>query len=136
LNGLIGWLLAVSVAVFLGGMIVMPLLVARMRPDYFVRRRPTADSWSGRHQGVRWIVFGLKNLLGVILLITGVAMFFLPGPGVITILVGLTLVNFPGKRRLELRIVRQRPVLRAINWMREKSGQPPLELPADDAETD
>ena len=60
----------------------------------------------------------------------GLAMLVLPGQGVITILVGITLLNFPGKRRLELRIVRQRPVLLAINWIRARANRPPLVLPS------
>ena len=62
-------------------------------------------------------------------MLAGIAMLALPGQGILTILVGITLLNFPGKRRLELRIVRQRRVLRAINWMRAKAKRPPLVLP-------
>ena len=47
----------------------------------------------------------------------------------LTILIGLMLMNFPGKRRLELRIIRIPAVHRGIAWMRKRYGQPPLELP-------
>ena len=56
-------------------------------------------------------------------------MLVLPGQGVITILIGLTLLDLPGKRHLELYLVRKRPVLGAINWMRRKAKCPRLRLP-------
>jgi hypothetical protein len=57
-------------------------------------------------------------------------MLLLPGQGILTILIGLMLLDFPGKRRLERRLVQQPSVWRAINWMRAKAHQPALELPA------
>jgi hypothetical protein len=100
-----------------------------MRPDYFVRRKPTAEAWTGRHPVIRIGFLVIKNLLGVILLLAGIAMLVLPGQGIITIIVGISLLNFPGKRKLELRIFRQRRVLRAVNWIREKANRPPLIMP-------
>jgi hypothetical protein len=128
-----GWLFAASAVLFVGGLVAMPLLVARMRPDYFVRRRPGAESWGGRHPAVRFTLHAVKNLTGLVLLAAGIAMLVLPGQGIITIVAGLSLLDLPGKRRLELWIVRQRPVLHAINWIREKAHRPPLELPDDPA---
>ena len=56
-------------------------------------------------------------------------MLFIPGQGLITMLVGVMLMNFPKKRTLALRIIRQREVSRAVTWMRKRSGRPPLLLP-------
>jgi len=56
-------------------------------------------------------------------------MLLLPGQGFITILIGIMLLNFPGKLSLELRIVQQPPVFRAINWMRARANQPSLQIP-------
>jgi len=127
---LMGWLVALSVLMFVSGLVVMPLLVARMRSDYFLRRKPGPDSWSGRHPAIRIGVRAIKNAVGLALLLAGLAMLVLPGQGIITILVGISLLSFPGKRRLELRIVRQGPVLHAINWIRSRAGRPPLQLPS------
>ena len=52
-----------------------------------------------------------------------------PGQGVLTILVGLLFLDFPGKFALERRLVQMKPVLAAIVWVRTKAGRPPLELP-------
>ena len=126
---LAGWIFAGSVLMFLGSLVLIPVLVIRMRSDYFVSRKPPAESRMGQHPVARVALLVAKNLLGLILLLAGIAMVPLPGQGFLTILVGITLLNFPGKRRLELRIVRQRRVLRAINWMRSRAKRPPLVLP-------
>ncbi len=122
-------LLATVVAIVYAGL--MFVVIARMSPDYFVAREPSAASWRTRHPATRWAVRILKNLLGVLFVLAGLAMLILPGQGALTILVGVCLLDFPGKRRLELRIVSRRPVLRAINWIRRQARRPPLVLPPD-----
>ena len=67
-----------------------------------------------------------KNALGVVFVLAGVAMILLPGQGVLTILLGIMLTEFPGKYRFERWLVRRRAVLGAINWLRERAGRPPL----------
>jgi hypothetical protein len=123
------WLFVLSATMFVGGLVLMPILIARMRPDHFLDPKPPAESFRGRHPVFRFCVLGVKNVLGVVLLLAGIAMLVLPGQGIITILVAISLLNFPGKRRLELRILRQGPVLQAVNWIRAKTKRPPLVLP-------
>jgi hypothetical protein len=48
---------------------------------------------------------------------------------VITVLIGLTLINFPGKRDLEIKIIQQESVHKVVNWIRAKAGKPPVEVP-------
>jgi len=127
-----GWIFALSTALFVGSLLGMPILIARMRPDYFIARRPAPESWRRRHAATRIALIAIKNVLGLILFVSGIAMLVLPGQGIITIFVGLYLLNFPGKRRLELAIVRRRPVRRAIDWIRRRARRPPLILPERD----
>lgn len=127
-----GWMFALSLALFVGSLLGMPILIARMSPDYFVSRRPPPESWRRRHAATRFILLAIKNVLGLLLFAAGIAMLVLPGQGIITIFVGLSLLNFPGKRRLELAIVRRRPVRRAIEWIRQRAKRPPLILPERD----
>ena len=61
--------------------------------------------------------------------VCGALMLVLPGQGLLTLLAGLMLVEFPAKRRLELWILRRAPVLRVVQWMRSRAGKPPLDLP-------
>jgi hypothetical protein len=70
-----------------------------------------------------------KNILGGMLVMAGIAMFVLPGQGLLTLVAGLMLVDFPGKFRLERRLATQRHVWRSINWLRKRYGCEPLEKP-------
>lgn len=118
-----------SVFLFIGSLIVMPVLVAKMRTDYFMTPDPNEGTWLGRHPAARATAYVVKNLVGVVLLITGLAMLVLPGQGIITLLVALSLLDFPGKRRIEIRLVKQPHVGAAINWIRKRAGRPPLQIP-------
>lgn len=123
------WLIAISAAMFVGGLILMPIMLIRVREDYFLRRGPSEDSWRGRHPVVRWTMLVAKNLLGIVLIIAGAAMLIGPGQGFLTLLIGIGLTNLPGKRRLELALI-SRPVVRqSVNWIRSQAGRPPLRLP-------
>jgi hypothetical protein len=128
-TAVVGWLFGLSLVAFVATLVAIPVLVIRMSPDYFLRRAPAADSWRGQHPLARSVGRVLKNLTGVVLVAAGIAMLVLPGQGIITIFVGLTFLDFPRKRPLELLIVRQRPILWAINRMRAKADRPPLQLP-------
>ncbi|MEN6404873.1 MAG: PGPGW domain-containing protein [Thermoguttaceae bacterium] len=123
---LLGWLGAVSVLMFVGSLILVPWLVIRIPPDYFVHRRRWLDRHSGRHPLVRVLLLAAKNLLGVILVLAGVAMLVLPGQGILTILIGLMCIDFPGKFALEKRLANQPPILAAMNWIRTKAGRETL----------
>lgn len=120
---------AVSVLFVLVYAIVMFLAVSRVSPDYFISEAPSAMSWRGRHPLVRLLGHVVKNAIGVVLLIIGLAMLVLPGQGMLTIVVALMFLDFPGKRRLTLRILRQRHVKSGIDWIRAQAKQPPLILP-------
>ena len=126
------WVVLASAGMFLASLVLVPILIARMSHDYFVKRQPsTEDSWRARHPAIRLAARLTKNVLGVICLLLGLAMSApgIPGQGILTILVGLTLVDFPGKRRIELWIVRRRTVRATLDWIRRRAGRPPLTLP-------
>ncbi len=95
------WLTAISVVTFVGSLILVPLLVVRIPADYFARKEGHGKSWANYHPLVRAILLAGKNLLGYILIAAGLAMLVLPGQGTLTILIGILLVDFPGKYRLE-----------------------------------
>ncbi|MDA8142271.1 MAG: hypothetical protein M0036_26795 [Desulfobacteraceae bacterium] len=78
---------------------------------------------------LRYPYWLLKNLLGGIFLIAGFIMLFTPGQGILTIVLGLALVNFPGKRRVIRRTLGHHTVLAAINRLRLKAHKEPLQPP-------
>jgi len=53
-------------------------------------------------------------------------MLVLPGQGLLTIVTGLLLINYPGKYKLEQKLVAIPSVFRALNWIRVKANKPPL----------
>lgn len=124
------WSLGVSsVVMFFGTLLVIPILVARIPADYFTRKQRPEDSFLARYPMLRLFGLIIKNIFGFIFLLAGILMLVLPGQGILTMLIGISLMNFPGKRQLELKIIRQPTVYRAINWMRAKAHKPPLQLP-------
>ncbi|MHA7834479.1 MAG: PGPGW domain-containing protein [Algiphilus sp.] len=125
---LLWWLAAASVLMFVGSLIVVPWVVVRIPRDYFAhseRPDPPRQQWPIL---LRLTYALLKNAMGAVLVAAGIAMLVLPGQGLITLFIGLMLLDFPGKFRLERRIVGYPSVLRAMNWLRARRGVPPLRL--------
>ena len=120
------WLTIASALTFIATLLVLPLLLIRIPADYFTRQH---SSPSDRHPVVYWSMVISKNVLGIMLLLAGIAMLFLPGQGIITILLAVTLLNFPGKRKLEQRLICLPGVLATINKIRQRAKQPPLLAP-------
>lgn len=127
---LLWWLGAGSLLTFVGSLIAIPWAITRIPADYFVRpdHRPMLP-YFGQHPIARGLGLILKNLFGLLFVLAGIAMLVLPGQGILTLLIGLSLMNFPGKRALELTLIRQPTVARGINWIRERAGRAPLQVP-------
>jgi len=123
-------LFVLSIVGFIGSLIVIPFILVRLPPQYFDVRYPRTRM-KEHHPVLRWVGLILKNVVGVVFFLAGVAMLFLPGQGLLTMLIGLSLVDFPGKRRLESKLIGQATVLRTINALRHKFGQPPLTVAGD-----
>ncbi|HMO03386.1 MAG TPA: PGPGW domain-containing protein [Kiritimatiellia bacterium] len=124
--GWIGWLTVISMVLFVATLVALPPVIARIPADYFVRRRRARLLRQGPKRWLGYLVLVGKNLAGGLLVLAGLAMLVLPGQGVVTILAGLLLLDFPGKFRLERRLVRQPAVMKALNWIRRQRGQLPL----------
>jgi hypothetical protein len=123
------WLGIFSAVTFVGSLAVIPVLCVRMGEDYFMPHRDKDETLAGRHPVIRWTGLILKNLIGVLLVLAGIAMLFLPGQGVLTIIIGVMMLNFPGKRSFELWMIRLPGVLKAINAMRARAKHAPMQLP-------
>jgi len=126
------WMGTVSLVTFLASLILIPVLVVHIPPNYFLRKKRTLANLQGRYSVIRLTGIVVKNIFGIVFVLAGLAMLILPGQGIITILIGVMMLNFPGKLALEKRIVQQSNVLRAINWMRAKARKPALQVPSTD----
>jgi hypothetical protein len=122
--------LAVFVVTSVGGAIVVGWLLVRLPADYFCGRR-SDRSTAARHPVLRWISLIVKNCVGLAVVILGIVLSVpgVPGPGLLTILIGIALLDFPGKRRLEVWLLNRPKVLGPINRLRQRYGKPPLVLP-------
>lgn len=125
---LLWWAAALSGLVFVGSLVVVPWLVVRIPDDYFASPRRPGSGFAVEHPVLRWIGIVLKNLLGALLLLAGLAMLVLPGQGLLTIAIGVVLLDFPGKHSLERRIIRTKPVRKSADWLRRKASAKPLKL--------
>lgn len=124
------WMVVISIAMFVLSLLVTPYIIIRMGEDYFLdERQAPEESFKDQHPALRLTALVTKNLVGVILILAGIAMLALPGQGLLTIFMGLMLMNFPGKRSLELKIIRLPRILKSVNWIRAKADHPPLNLP-------
>ena len=116
-----------SLVLFFLTLVAIPLIIVSIPADYFIRDPGSLSD--RRHPVLRAAVFVVKNSLGAVFLLAGFVMLFIPGQGLLTIMIGLMLMNFPGKRRLELKLIRKPRIREAVNWIRVKAKRSSLELP-------
>lgn len=114
-------------ATFLVSLLVIGALLVRLPATFFLDSHPR-QLWPNRHPVLRWSAKIVKNLLGIALIVLGAVLSLpgVPGQGLLTILVGLILLDFPGKRRLERAILRRPAVLRRVNRLRARFARPAL----------
>ena len=128
---IVWWLVASSALTFLASLILVPMLVVRIPADYFTHRKRHHKRPEKYPPVIRIIVLIIKNVLGLILFCAGILMLVLPGQGLFTMFIGIMMMNFPGKYRLERWIVERGPVLKSINWLRDRAGHAPLKVSTD-----
>lgn len=119
-NPSVEWGLAIfSVLAICASVVLVPRFLASLPPDYL--------RGEGHSPPASPLLRIARNLLGVVLVLLGVAMLLLPGQGVLTLLVGLLLVDFPGKHQLVTRLLSRPKVLSIVNKLRAHKHAAPLE---------
>jgi hypothetical protein len=123
------WGLAISVVLAVGSLLGGVAVVVSWHPDHF-KDSHLRRLLPGEHPVVRGAAIGAKNVAGVVLLLLGMVMALpgIPGQGILTMIIGLTLIDFPGKRRLERRLIGRPAVLRRLNNLRARFHRARLEL--------
>lgn len=122
-SAILQYLAILSLVTFLLSLVLIPIIVGRIRKNFFlildrkisIKRKPTIK---------QYLLVISRNLAGWFLVIAGFAMLFLPGQGLITLLMGLTVITFPGKHRLFRYLVRKEKLQKALNWIRIKRKAP------------
>ncbi len=125
------WISVLSLFVFFLSLAAVPWLVARIPETYFkdLALEPRADTADGGPRLAGLAARGVKTGLGLVLVLAGVVMLFVPGQGLLTILAGMVLMEFPGKRRVVVFLVGLQGIQNGLNWVRRKKKVPPLVFP-------
>ncbi len=110
-------------------LLVVGIVMVKIPANYFSSHY-VQDFMPGKPWILRWGAVILKNLLGVFLIFLGILLSLpgVPGQGLLTILLGLIMIDIPGKRPLEARIIKRPAILATINNLRARYNKPPLEL--------
>jgi len=124
------WLIAVWFLASLAFTLIVGALIVVNLPQNYFSSRFDGQLFSDSSPLLRLILIPLKNLVGLAMLILGIVLSLpgVPGQGLLTILLGLILLDIPGKRALEARIVGRPAILSVLNKLRARFGKPPLEV--------
>jgi hypothetical protein len=127
----LGWwgALGLSLGLAAGSIVLAGFMVIRWPVEKF-KGPEVPPFWAGRHPLVRIAGLVAKNLIGYLIVLLGIAMAIpgVPGQGLLLILIGLTLIDFPGKRRVERRLIAIPSVLRGVNSLRKRFERAALEI--------
>ena len=124
---------AIGVAIFLvtffANLALVSLILVKIPADYFNESRQS-KFLAKQSPVIRVLALIGKNIAGVILVVIGILLSLpgVPGQGVLTILLGVMLLDFPGRRRFERWIVSSPKVLKAVNNLRKRFDKPALIL--------
>ena len=133
------WLGLGSLALLVGTALLSPWRIVLLPADFFARTLDPDSAGSGPRSVLGLALALIRNLLGIVLIVAGVIMLFVPGQGLLTILVAVALVDFPGKKALLLRLVESPRILGAANGIRRWAGKPefhPLARPRSGAQSE
>lgn len=123
-QAIIAILSGISIVVFVASLLSVPWMVCRIPTDYFLdshlqkkRQQPLL---------VRVATVFVRNILGAGFFLLGFILLFIPGQGLLTMFLGLVLMDFPGKKKMVKRFVGFENVRTSLNWIREKKQVQPL----------
>jgi hypothetical protein len=103
------------------------IVMVKIPANYFSSHY-TYDFMPGKPWLVRWGAVIIKNLVGIFLILLGIILSLpgVPGQGILTILLGIIMMDIPGKRPIEAKIIARPAVLSTINGLRARFGKPEL----------
>jgi len=124
----------VATVTFFASLILVVIVLSRLPATFFLDSHDRGF-WIDHHPLLRITAIVLKNLLGIAIVAFGLFLSVpgIPGQGILTILLGLVLIDFPRKRKWERKLLGIPRIRRAVDHLRRRAGRPPflLEL-ADD----
>lgn len=124
------WLGLLSVATFLISLLLIPFLISRASVEYFLIHATIVEQRHRRHPALAFLIRIIRNSLGYVLCLAGFMMLFLPGQGILTILIGVSLLDVSWRQKALGALIHRPAVQHGLNWIRRKTGQPPFQFPS------
>ena len=108
---------------------IVSLILVKLPADHFSKSRKT-KFWAGPRPAIHAAKVIGKNIAGVLLVALGIVLSLpgVPGQGLLTVLLGIMLLDFPGRHRLEQKLLSKPSIVNTINRLRDRFGKPPLQL--------
>ena len=119
----------IFVGSFLINLAIVSIILVKLPANHFSKNRKT-KFWSGPRPAIHAAKVIGKNIGGLLLVALGVVLSLpgVPGQGLLRILLGVMLLDFPGRDRLEQKLLSKPSIVNTINRLRGRFGKPPLEL--------
>ncbi len=130
LQSVFEWLGLLSMMTFLISVLLIPFLVSRASADYFLTHSQLVQQRHKHHPAKALLIKIIRNGLGLLLCFAGFLMLFLPGQGLLTILIGVSLLDFSWRQKALSVLIHRKAVQHALNWIRRKTGHRPFNFPA------
>ena len=113
---------------YLASIALVPWMIIRLPSDYFSKEERENCLYKGSSPLVKSVLTLMKNIVGGILVLAGIAMLFLPGQGILTIVAGFLLMDFPYKYKIEKWIMSKPIVKKMFNKIRQKAKKEPFTI--------
>lgn len=123
------WILLVTAFMFAGSILIASAVIVRLPDDYLTREQPPESRLFPNRPFAKTVVALFRNACGLTIMGAGFVMLFVPGQGILFILIGLTLLSFPGKKKLVRWLLARPGVMDAMNRLRRRAQRPPLKAP-------
>jgi peptidoglycan biosynthesis protein MviN/MurJ (putative lipid II flippase) len=122
------WLTLIGFVGLIGSLIIVPWILIKIPSDYFYADKRKKCPWGHCPPIIRTLLLIIKNILGILLVLSGFIMLFIPGQGILTMIAGIVLMDFPYKYKMMRKVIKNSRVLGFINRLRKKADQEPLKI--------
>ena len=118
---------AIALVSFLANLGIVTWILVKLPVDYFSTKRKT-KFWAGPRPWLHAAKVIAKNVGGILLVVLGIVLSLpgVPGQGLLTVLLGIMLLDFPGRHRLEQKLLSMPSIRNSINKLRGRFGKKPL----------
>jgi len=133
LSGLTWQKILVGALIFLASFFInlgiVSFILVKLPADHFSKSRKT-KFWAGPRPAIHAAKVIGKNIGGLLLVALGIVLSLpgVPGQGLLTVLLGIMLLDFPGRHRLEQKLLSKPSIVNTINRLRERFDKLPLQL--------